>query len=104
MLAALAQYKMLEPLVAAKKARAIGVANMNASVLQYLLPRVSIPPAVNQAALSIAGHYVTGTPLRHYAITPLRHYVITSAAHSIAGRHATGLGGGNGDDTVKFCQ
>jgi len=70
----LAQYKMLEPLVAAKKARAIGVANMNASVLKYLLPRVSIPPAVNQAAHSIAGHYITGR------------------------------GGGNGDDTVKFCQ
>ena len=81
MLAALAQYKMLEPLVAAKKARAIGVANMNASVLKYLLPRVSIPPAVNQAAHSIAGHYVTGTPLRHHVITslhPLRHHGITS--------------------------
>jgi len=69
-----AQYKMLEPFVAAGKARAIGVGNMNASFLKYLLPRVSIPPAVNQAGHSIAGHYVTER------------------------------GAGNDDDTVNFCK
>lgn len=69
-----AQYKMLEPFVAAGKARALGVSNMNASFIKYLLPRVSIPPAVNQAPHSIAGHFVTE------------------------------VGDGNDDDTVNFCK
>lgn len=43
-----ATYKALEPLVAAGKARAIGVSNFNSSALAALLPRVTVKPVINQ--------------------------------------------------------
>jgi len=48
--------KELEPLVARGKVRALGVSNLNASVLAALLPRLSVKLAVNQCGYSIAGH------------------------------------------------
>ena len=51
-------YQALEPLIAAGKARAIGVSNFNASFLQEFLAQdgVSIHPAVDQCGFSIHGH------------------------------------------------
>ena len=49
-------YKAMEPLVASGKARAIGVSNFNASLIEALLPQVSVKPAINQCGYSIAGH------------------------------------------------
>ena len=49
-------YKAMEPYVKSGKVRAIGISNFNASALTALLPRVSIKPAMNQCAFSIAGH------------------------------------------------
>lgn len=52
-----AAYAELEAIHASGKARAIGVSNLNASALAALLERgVKVTPAVNQNALSIAGH------------------------------------------------
>ena len=51
-----AAYSVLEQAHAAGRARAIGVSNMNASALAALLKVVSVSPAVNQCAHSIAGH------------------------------------------------
>lgn len=49
-------YKALEQAKASGHARAIGVSNFNASLLDEFLPRVSVPPAVNQCGFSIGGH------------------------------------------------
>ena len=49
-------YKAMEPYVKSGKVRAIGISNFNASAITALLPRVSIKPAMNQCAFSIAGH------------------------------------------------
>lgn len=56
-----ATYLALEPYVLSGVARAIGVSNFNASALAGLLPRVNIPPAVNQCGFSIAGHDETSS-------------------------------------------
>jgi len=53
------QYKQLEPFFHSGKARAIGVSNFNVSVLSYLLPRVTVKPAVNQCGYSIGGHFTS---------------------------------------------
>ena len=51
-----AAYAALEAAHARGLARAIGVSNLNASALAALLEVATVPPAVNQCALSIAGH------------------------------------------------
>ena len=55
-------YKALEPLVAAGKARAIGVSNFNASALSQLLPQVSIKPAINQCGFSVGVQHSSRAP------------------------------------------
>jgi len=49
-------YASLERIHWRGQAKAIGVSNLNASTLAALLARSTVKPAVNQAALSIAGH------------------------------------------------
>ena len=51
-------YKAMQPLVASGKARAIGISNFNASMIDALLaaPGVTVKPAVNQCGFSIGGH------------------------------------------------
>ena len=49
-------YAALEAAHARGLARAIGVSNLNASALAALLEVATVPPAVNQCSLSIAGH------------------------------------------------
>lgn len=51
-----AAYAALEAAHARGLARAIGVSNLNASALAALLEVATVPPAVNQCSLSIAGH------------------------------------------------
>lgn len=53
---AVAEYKLLEQYVASGKARAIGVSNFNATMLEAFVSMVSIKPAVNQNGYSIGGH------------------------------------------------
>jgi len=57
----LKQYKMMEPIFHSGKARAIGVSNFNKSVLSYLLPRVTVKPAVVQCGYSVGGHFTSAT-------------------------------------------
>ena len=47
---------MMEPLVAAGKARAIGVSNLNSSGLNALLKVAKVKPAVNQCGYSVGMH------------------------------------------------
>ena len=54
--ASVTAYKAMEQVYHAGRARAIGVANFNATQLAAFLPRVSVKPAVNQCGYSIAGH------------------------------------------------
>ena len=51
-------YKALQPIVAAGKARAIGISNFNATMIDALLaaPGVTVKPAINQCGFSIGGH------------------------------------------------
>lgn len=49
-------YAAMEPLVAAGKARAIGISNFNESAIEAFVPRVRVKPVVNQCGFSIAGH------------------------------------------------
>ena len=53
-----AQYKQLQGLVAAGKARAIGISNFNSTAIAALAaaPGVTVAPAVNQCGYSIANH------------------------------------------------
>jgi len=55
----LATYKHLEEFYQQGKARAIGVSNFNASLLDKFLPEVKVRPAVNQVGFSIGGHSTT---------------------------------------------
>ena len=57
--ATLDRYQQLAPLVASGLARAVGVSNFNTSMLDWLMARAAIPPAVNQAGLSVAQHNAT---------------------------------------------
>jgi len=52
----LAVYNVLEQAKAAGRARALGVSNFNATMLEEFFPRISTKPVVNQAGFSIAGH------------------------------------------------
>ena len=52
----LAAYRVMEAAVAAGKARAIGVSNFNASLVDQLVAAAKIKPAINQCGYSIAGH------------------------------------------------
>jgi diketogulonate reductase-like aldo/keto reductase len=51
-----AAWRMMEPLVRAGKARAIGVSNLNASALSALLQLATVTPAVNQCGYSVGMH------------------------------------------------
>ena len=51
-----AAYTQLEPFVRSGQARAIGVSNMNASMLDAVIKGSTIPPAVNQCGMSIGAH------------------------------------------------
>jgi len=53
-------YQALEALVAAGKARAIGVSNFDASLIDQLVAAVKVKPAVNQCGYSLMGHYPHG--------------------------------------------
>lgn len=53
---AVAEWKLLEKYVASGKARAIGVSNFNATMLEAFVSMVSTKPAVNQNGYSIGGH------------------------------------------------
>jgi 2,5-diketo-D-gluconate reductase A len=55
----LAAYKALEKLKVGGKARAIGISNFNASLIDALLSSVDIKPVLNQCGFSIGYH---GTP------------------------------------------
>ena len=59
-----AQYTQLQGLVAAGKARAIGISNFNVTAIEALLaaPGVTVAPAVNQCGYSIANHDGTKRP------------------------------------------
>lgn len=62
-----ATYKALEPMIANKKARAIGISNFNASQVTRLLGEVAngaltVPPSVNQCGYSVGGHAASETP------------------------------------------
>jgi len=70
----LAAYTALEETMEKGYARAIGVSNFNASLLEAALPRMKIKPAVNQCGHSIGAHNSS---------------------------HAPSLGGEDG--TVRFC-
>lgn len=55
-------YQRMEALLKKKKARAIGVSNFNATLLQALDSKVSVKPVVNQVGFSVAGHASHETP------------------------------------------
>ena len=54
----ISQYKQLQGLVAAGKARAIGISNFNATAIEALTsaPGVTVHPSVNQCGYSIGNH------------------------------------------------
>jgi len=49
-------YKAMEKFMQAGKARAIGVSNFNGQMLEELVSRTTIKPAVNQVAFSVGNH------------------------------------------------
>lgn len=52
----MAAYRAMEAAFAAGKARAIGVSNFNASLVEAVVAQAKVKPALNQCAFSIAGH------------------------------------------------
>eukprot|EP00971_Amphidinium_carterae_P120282 2383442-Amphidinium_carterae.1 len=55
----LATYKHLEEFYQQGKARAIGVSNFNASLVDAFIPQVTVRPVVNQVGFSVGGHSPT---------------------------------------------
>lgn len=62
-------YSRMEALVASGWARAIGVSNFNATLLEALVTKTTIKPAVNQVSFSIGGHSRVETPTGHDDVT-----------------------------------
>ena len=81
---------MLEPFVAAGKARAIGVSNFNSTLLDFLLPRVNVTPAVNQCGFSIAGHFDSSYGSDDDTVTYCKKHGIQYEAYSPDGNVAIG--------------
>jgi 2,5-diketo-D-gluconate reductase A len=52
----MAAYRALEDMHAAGKARAIGVSNFNATMVDAVVQAAKVKPAINQCGFSIAGH------------------------------------------------
>lgn len=55
-------YNHMEKMVAAGRARAVGVSNFNATMLDALAARASTKPAINQVGFSVGGHAPGLTP------------------------------------------
>mmetsp|Transcript_42305 Transcript_42305/g.95204 ORF Transcript_42305/g.95204 Transcript_42305/m.95204 type:complete len:312 (-) Transcript_42305:10-945(-) len=49
-------WRGIEDFYGANKARAIGVSNFNATLLDQFLPKVNVRPVVNQVGFSVGGH------------------------------------------------
>lgn len=95
-------YKVMESYVKAGKARAIGLSNFNAARIEELLPHVSIKPAINQCAFSIAGHASDEWGRDDATVAACKRHNITYEAYSPLGGWA--LGGTSrvlNDPTVK---
>lgn len=96
-------YKQLEPLVAAGKARAIGISNFGADAVAAITAAAAVPPAVNQCGFSIGNHNSPTYGSDAATLAACRAHNITYMAYSPLG----GLSGVNvlGDpDVVAVAQ
>ena len=86
----LATYQAMERMIAAGTAKAIGISNFNASMVDRIAAAATIPPAVNQCGFSIAGH-TNGTWGRDDATVAMcKKHGITYEAYSPLGGWAKG--------------
>ena len=86
----MATYKAMESMVATGTAKAIGISNFNASMVERIATAATIKPAVNQCGFSIAGH-TNGTWGRDDATVAMcKKHGITYEAYSPLGGWAKG--------------
>lgn len=103
----IATYKQMEKFMQAGKARAIGVSNFNGQMLEELVSKTSIKPAVNQVGFSIGNHakQPEGLPSRQHwgcddeTLAKCKELGTTLMAFSPLGGH--GFFDVMGDETVK---
>eukprot|EP00929_Paragymnodinium_shiwhaense_P054588 TRINITY_DN27367_c0_g1_i1.p1 TRINITY_DN27367_c0_g1~~TRINITY_DN27367_c0_g1_i1.p1 ORF type:complete len:317 (-),score=50.94 TRINITY_DN27367_c0_g1_i1:63-1013(-) len=96
----IATYRSLEDFALAGKARAIGISNFNASVIDALYAAgLRVPPSVNQCGFSIGGHNDSKDGRDFDTLTKCKERNITYSAYSPLG----GLSGVDvlGNPTVK---
>eukprot|EP00658_Telonema_sp_P-2_P073516 TRINITY_DN6259_c0_g1_i5.p1 TRINITY_DN6259_c0_g1~~TRINITY_DN6259_c0_g1_i5.p1 ORF type:complete len:352 (+),score=86.44 TRINITY_DN6259_c0_g1_i5:95-1057(+) len=99
----LATYQVMEGMVAAGQARAIGVSNFNAPLIDRLVRHARVKPAVNQCGLSVADHTMTPEWGRDDATVEMckRHNVTFQAYSPLGGWALGGTGHVLNDPSVK---
>ena len=98
----LAAYEAMENMVATGKAKAIGVSNFNASMIEKIVNSARIKPAVNQCGFSIADHSNDTWGRDDATVAMCKKHGITYEAYSPLGGWAKGgTGRVLNDPTVK---
>lgn len=86
----MAAYSVMEDAVAEGKARAIGISNFNASMVDRIARAAKIKPAVNQCAFSVAGHTDDTWGRDDLTVETCKKHGITFEAYSPLGGWAKG--------------
>ena len=86
----LATYTEMEKMVAAGTAKAIGISNFNASMVDRIVASAKIKPAVNQCGFSIAGHTVDTWGRDDKTVKACKRHGIQFEAYSPLGGWAKG--------------
>lgn len=98
----LAAYSAMESMVTAGTAKAIGVSNFNASMVDRIVRAAKIKPAVNQCGFSVAGHTDDTWGRDDATVAMCKKHGITYEAYSPLGGWAKGgTGRVLNDPTVK---
>ena len=83
-------YRAMEAAVAAGKARAVGLSNFNASMVDQIVAAAEVKPAINQCGFSIAGHTSGAWGRDDATAAACKRHGITFEAYSPLGGWAKG--------------
>lgn len=86
----MAAYHVMESMVAAGTAKAIGVSNFNASMVDRIVKAANVKPAVNQCGFSIAGHDNATWGRDDATVATCKRHGVTFEAYSPLGGWAKG--------------
>ena len=86
----LTTYRVMEDMVAAGTAKAIGISNFNATMVDQIVKAAKIVPAVNQCGFSIAGHDNATWGRDDATVEMCKHHGVSYEAYSPLGGWAKG--------------